>query len=163
MIANHGQRVKHYHEIIGVNSRLDALQGAILKVKLKYLDQYSFARQKVASIYDQNLEGLSDVILPHRSQYSTHVFNQYTLKIKSGLRDSLKAYLAKQGIPSMIYYPLPIHKQEAYNRYAPKLKLPVTEKLCEEVLSLPMHTELSESDISYICDHIRIFLDASNH
>lgn len=149
MIANHGQSQKYLHAIVGMNSRLDTLQAAILSVKLKYLNSYTQARQKAAHYYDQHLPA-HKVTIPKRNPNSTHVFHQYTLKIKEG-RDQFKARLQEKGIPSMIYYPLPVHFQEAFKDLAyVKGDFPIAEALCQEVLSLPMHTELSEEQMAFI-------------
>ncbi len=161
MIASHGQSKKYHHEILGVNSRLDTLQAAILDVKLKYLDHYIAARQRAAGSYDTLLNTCDQVILPSRVDYSTHVFHQYTIRVRNGKRDDLKSYLQGQGIPSMIYYPLPLYRQNAYKAWWDQKKnLPVTEILCQEVLSLPMHTELTEKQLDYICGHVRNFFDS---
>ncbi len=145
MIANHGQAKKYYHSVIGVNSRLDTLQAAILDVKLKYLDEYAAARQKAAKFYDDAFKDIEDLQTPVYQLNSTHVFHQYTLQVKNGKRDALQAFLQSKEIPSMIYYPLPLYHQEAFKTYAaPDFELPVTEKLCESVLSLPIHTEMNE-------------------
>lgn len=158
MIANHGQEKKYYHDSIGVNSRLDTLQATILEVKLKYLNEYCEARSKAAAIYDELLVGLSGVQIPVRSANSTHVFHQYTLKVSDGKRDELKKYLESKGIPTMVYYPLPMHLQKAYysDKY-PKGSFPVAESLTECVLSLPMHTELSKQTQEYIVNEIKTF------
>ena len=156
MIANHGQKIKYHHEVIGVNSRLDTLQAAILKVKLKYLDGYTEKRRNVAGQYDTALSSIEQVEIPCRATYSTHVFNQYTLKIRNGDRDGLKEYLASEGIPTMIYYPIPLHLQNAFRR--PQYvegSFPVTEKLSKIVISLPMHTEMSADQIDFVCDRIK--------
>ncbi len=158
MIVNHGSKKKYYHQVTGVNSRLDTLQAGILKVKLRHLDEYNQARRKAADIYDEFLNDLNEVQIPKRLKQSEHIFHQYTLKVKDGRRDALKAYLAENNIPSMIYYPVPMHKQEAFledvgngNRY------PVSDKLSQEVLSLPMHTELTLEQQEYIADTIKSF------
>ncbi|QQL51508.1 DegT/DnrJ/EryC1/StrS family aminotransferase [Mucilaginibacter ginkgonis] len=158
MIANHGQEKKYHHQVVGVNSRLDTVQAAILDVKLKYLDSYSEARQKVAQKYDSHLGGINELILPFRASYSTHVFNQYTCRVLNGKRDDLKNYLAEKGIPTMIYYPIPVHLQEAYKTYGHKQgDFPVSEQLCREVISLPIHTEMQEDVQQYIIDNIISF------
>ena len=156
MIANHGQKVKYHHEVIGVNSRLDTLQAAVLQVKLKYLEEYSKKRQEVANRYDNALSGIEQLEIPFRATYSTHVFNQYTLKIENGSRDALKEFLAKEGIPTMIYYPVPLHLQKAFYRdgYA-EGSFPVTEKLSKSVISLPIHTEMSTGQVEFICDRVK--------
>jgi UDP-2-acetamido-2-deoxy-ribo-hexuluronate aminotransferase len=158
MIANHGQKVKYHHDIIGVNSRLDTLQAAILKVKLRYLDDYARRRNEVADHYDRELAGLKNTEIPFRAAYSTHVFHQYTLKIRAGSRDALKAYLEKQGIPTMIYYPVPLHLQQAYRRQAfGEGSFPVTEELSRCVISLPVHTEMTTDQLDYVCQAIKNF------
>jgi len=151
MIANHGQSVQYVHDEIGVNSRLDSIQAAILRVKLKHLDSYAAARQKAAAYYDKAFNGNSKITTPERSKNSTHVFHQYTLVLNGVNRDELRQYLAEKEIPAMIYYPIPLHMQKAYKdeRYK-EGQFPVTEKLCANVLSLPMHTELDEEQLEYI-------------
>lgn len=155
IIANHGQRQKYRHETIGVNSRLDTIQAAVLGVKLKYLDDYNASRQKVAEKYDRAIAEISAIITPARAEYSTHVFNQYTCRIKNGKRNELKLYLQDKGIPSMVYYPIPVHLQEAYQIYGYKRgDFPVAERLCEEVLSFPIHTEMKDNVQDYIIENI---------
>lgn len=151
-IANHGAKVKYYHDIVGVNSRLDTLQAAILSVKLKHIDTYNKARLEAANRYDEYLKDLDDVVIPTRVGYSTHVFHQYTLKVKQ--RDELKAFLAEQGIPSMVYYPIGMHNQKAYKTNG---NFSNSDELCRSVLSLPMHTELDESQQLHITDSIKKF------
>jgi dTDP-4-amino-4,6-dideoxygalactose transaminase len=144
MISTHGQKRKYFHEVIGCNSRLDTIHAAILNVKLKYLDQYIKARQSAAEYYVQHLNDLDGLILPRKASFSNHTFNQFTLIVKNGKRDSLQEYLQKNGIPSIIYYPLPLYKQPAFKDYTPdNFKLENTEMLCDSVLSIPMHTELT--------------------
>jgi len=156
MIANHGQSKKYYHDAIGLNSRLDTLQAAILNEKLKHLDGYIENRRNVAKQYDELLENLTGKLeIPYRSAGTTHVFHQYTVKVALE-RDQLKSFLSKKGIPSMIYYPLPIPKQKAYQKYTSD-SFPVSEQLANQVLSLPMHTHLISSDIAFICDTIKSF------
>lgn len=160
MIANHGQRVKYHHDIIGCNSRLDTLQAAILNVKLKYLDRYTEARQQAAARYDELLKDVAGIILPKRTENGTHVFHQYTIRVLNHRRDALKAYLAEQGIPSMIYYPVPLHLQKAYIQEGKGIgTFPVAERLSEEVLSLPMHTELTLEMQEFIAERIRCFVE----
>jgi len=152
MMANHGQKIKYHHESIGVNSRLDTLQAAILNVKLNYLNEYTQKRNEVAKYYDQALSSISQFVLPHRVSYSTHAFHQYTIQVQGVDRDEFKLYLDKCGIPSMIYYPVPLYLQKAYRQ--PGIErgaFPVTEKLSKTVLSLPIHTEMNEEQLSYIC------------
>lgn len=155
MIANHGQKVKYQHDIIGVNSRLDTLQAAILNVKLKYLDDYTTRRRAVANRYDGALKNIKQIVTPHRCQYSTHVFNQYTIKVLEGSRDDLKRHLESKGIPTMIYYPIPLHLQKAYRipEYG-EGSFPVTERLSKTVISLPIHTEMTNEQIDYICANL---------
>lgn len=160
MIANHGQEKKYYHKVLGCNSRLDTLQAEILKVKLKYLDEYSAARNRMANYYDQNLFSISDLQIPVRSTSSNHVFHQYTLKIKNGKRDALQKYLLGKDIPSMIYYPLPLYKQEAFKDYVTAdFKLSNTEQLCEEVLSLPIHTEFNKDSSAFVVKAVKDFFN----
>jgi dTDP-4-amino-4,6-dideoxygalactose transaminase len=152
MIANHGQKIKYHHALIGCNSRLDTLQAAVLNVKINYLNDYIRARQEAAAFYDKALAKLQSAILPQKSEKAKHTYNQYTLRIKDGKRDELKAYLTEKGIPSMIYYPLPLYQQEAFNHFVPAhFKLEETEQLCQSVLSIPMHTELTEKVQQYVC------------
>lgn len=156
MIANHGQKIKYHHDSIGVNSRLDTLQAAILNVKLKYLNEYTQKRNEVAGYYDKALSSIQQLQLPHRVLYSTHAFHQYTLKVKGVDRDEFKLYLDKCGIPSMIYYPVPLHLQKAYQQPGVERgSFPVTEKLSKTVLSLPVHTEMNEEQLNYICTIIQ--------
>ena len=159
MIANHGQSKKYYHDIVGVNSRLDTIQAAVLNVKLKYIDSYTEARQKAAAFYDDSLKKIEQVTIPFRSVFSNHVFNQYTVKIDEKYsRDELKKYLAAHGIPTMIYYPRPLHKQKAYQELiTDDMEYPVSSSLCDSVLSLPMHTHLKREEQEYIVLHIKTF------
>jgi dTDP-4-amino-4,6-dideoxygalactose transaminase len=153
MIANHGQRKKYYHDSIGVNSRLDTLQAAILRVKLKHLNKYSEARNEVANAYDQAFVDHSHILIPVRANNSTHVFHQYTVQLKGVNRDDLKKYLSEEGIPTMVYYPVPLHLQKAYSEFGYKKgDFPVAEDLCEKVLSLPIHTEMKSEEQAYIID-----------
>ncbi len=154
-ITNHGSKVKYYHDEIGVNSRLDSIQAAVLNVKLKYLDKYIAARQKAADYYDAAFENHPKIKIPARDKKSTHVFHQYTIKVENVDRDDLKTFLNKKGIPAMIYYPYPLHLQKAYKYLGYKENdFPVTEELSLKVLSLPMHTELTETQLKYITDNV---------
>jgi UDP-2-acetamido-2-deoxy-ribo-hexuluronate aminotransferase len=156
MIANHGQKTRYYHDVVGVNSRLDTLQAAVLNVKLKYLNEYSGKRKVVAEFYDQAFANISAIEIPYRESYATHVFNQYTLKVKNGSRDDLKKFLDQHGIPTMIYYPLPLHFQKAFSGYSSgEGTFPVTENLSKTVISLPIHTEMEQNQLEFICDKIR--------
>lgn len=160
MIANHGQEKKYYHKVLGCNSRLDTIQAAVLRVKLKHLDEFSAARNKMADYYDQNLTGISEIQVPERTKNSTHVFHQYTLKVKNGKRDGLQKYLAEKEIPSMIYYPLPLYRQEAFQQYVEEgFSLPVTEQLCSEVISLPVHTEFDQEVLDYIISEVKNYFN----
>jgi UDP-2-acetamido-2-deoxy-ribo-hexuluronate aminotransferase len=156
MIANHGQRIKYHHDVIGVNSRLDTLQAAILNVKLKYLNEYAQKRREAAAYYDKALSEISQIKIPARSVKSTHVFHQYTLRVEK--RDALKTYLDQKGIPTMIYYPVPLHLQKAYQRpgYG-EGAFPETEKLSKTVISLPIHTEMKTDELKFIIDSIKSF------
>ena len=151
MIAHHGQSVQYVHEVLGVNSRLDSIQAAILKIKLKHLDEYAISRNKVAEFYDKAFSNHSKIKIPSRSKNSTHVFHQYTLQIIGYDRSELREKLTEHGIPAMIYYPIPLHKQNAYKNERFKTNdFPITQKLCDTVLSLPMHTELDVETLNYI-------------
>ena len=158
MIANHGQKVKYRHDVVGCNSRLDTLQAAILRVKLRHLDEYAAARQRAASRYDAGLAGLAGIQTPTRRPESTHVYHQYTLRVAGGRRDALAEHLKADGIPTMIYYPLPLHRQLAYQskRYSDQ-SFPIADQLCAEVLSLPMHTELTAATQDLIIQSIQTF------
>lgn len=151
MIAHHGQSKQYQHDVVGVNSRLDTLQAAVLKVKLARLDEYAAARQNAAAHYDKAFSGHTKLTIPARTDRSTHVFHQYTLLLKGVDRDRLREGLAAKGISSMVYYPIPLHMQKAFatDRYR-KGDFPVTEKLCDTVLSLPIHTEMDEETLSYV-------------
>lgn len=161
MICNHGQTRRYYHDEIGVNSRLDSIQAAILGVKLQHLDEYNAARRSAADRYDALFAGSDALITPARVAYSHHVFHQYTLRVVAGRekRDALQAHLQELGVPSMIYYPVPSHLNTAYLQYGYQLgDLPLTEQLTAEVISLPMHTELTEEQIHYIAASVLTFL-----
>lgn len=157
-IANHGMVVRYHHDMVGVNSRLDGIQAAILDAKLPHLDEYIAARQRAAAYYDQAFAGNPHLLLPGREPHSTHVFHQYTLRVQGIDRDQLKAQLQEAGIPAMVYYPVPLHLQKAYQdpRYQPG-DFPVAERLAACVLSLPMHTELDEEQLEYITKHVNKF------
>ena len=157
-IANHGMKAKYQYERIGVNSRLDSIQAAILEVKLKYFDSHIEARQNAAAFYDNGLVALQEIQIPKRVAYSTHTFHQYTIKTKR--RDELQQFLKSKGIPSMVYYPGVIHLQEAYRHLGYKNgDFPVSEILADEVLSLPMHTELPKEQLEYIVNMIKAFFN----
>ena len=154
-IANHGMVVRYHHDMIGVNSRLDSIQAAVLDAKLPHLDEYIAARQKAAAYYDQAFADNERLLIPGRQAHSTHVFHQYTLRVVGANRDALREHLAERGIPAMIYYPVPLHQQKAYidSRYK-EGDFPVAEKLAACVLSLPMHTELDEEQLAYITSNV---------
>lgn len=155
IIANHGQTKKYYHEIIGLNSRLDALQAAILRVKLPHLDTFIFRRNQVAKLYNESFSQISQFKLPTlKSGNSTHACHQYTLIIRDGSRDKLAEYLSQKGIPSMIYYPIPLHQQKAYATFE---KFTVSEQLCKEVISLPICPELTNEEQLEIINNIKSF------
>ena len=160
IIANHGQEKKYYHKVLGCNSRLDTIQAAILNIKIKHLDTYSEARSAAASFYDTAFAQLVELVVPERQPNSTHVFHQYTLKVKAGKRDALQKYLSEKGIPTMIYYPLPLYRQEAFQQFVSNdFILPTTEELCNEVLSLPVHTEMNEDMLNFISSSVKSFFN----
>jgi len=159
-IVNHGMGERYYHDRLGVNSRLDSIQAAILRIKLRELDNYSTARNKAASYYDNAFSDVSQIKTPVRDEKSTHVFHQYTLVGEGVDHFELQKYLGEKGIPCMIYYPVPLHSQEAYK--APNTKeedFEVTNQLCKSVFSLPMHTELTEEQLKYITDSVKEFIN----
>lgn len=159
-VCNHGSEKRYYHEVVGVNSRLDTLQAAILGVKLKHLDDYAAARNRAAAYYDAAFHGMDHVHVPERSPLSTHVFHQYTLRITGGHRDGLRQHLEANGVPSMIYYPVPCHLQKAYhNADFPAGSLAVTEQLAAEVLSLPMSTELDDEQLAHITATVKSYFN----
>ncbi len=159
-ITNHGSNVKYYHERLGVNSRLDTLQAAILRVKLRYLDKYAEARQKAAAFYDKALGNNHRIAIPFRSNDTTHIFHQYTIKLVNINRDHFRSYLKSNGVPSMIYYPVPMHLQKAFSYLGYKQgDFPITEQVCDQVISIPMHTELDEPQLNYITDVINKYSD----
>src|SRR6185312_4922514 len=159
VICSHGSAVQYYHDEIGVNSRLDSMQAAVLRIKLRHLDEYAKARQKAAAFYDKAFANNPKIKTPAHSKSSTHVFHQYTLVLNGVDRAKLRDHLTTKGIPAMIYYPVPLHLQKAYKD--PRYKegdFPVTEKLCASVLSLPMHTELDEDTLNYITSSVLEFV-----
>ncbi len=159
-IANHGQSKQYYHDRVGVNSRLDSIQAAILRIKLKELNNFTAARNKAAGFYDRAFADNKYIDTPYRADNSTHVFHQYTLKIKGKDRDELKEYLQSKNIPAMVYYPIALHMQKAYqdDRYTAG-SFPVTEQLCSSVISLPMHTELTEEQLTHITESVLSFMN----
>lgn len=160
MIAHHGQSRQYVHDVLGVNSRLDSVQAAILNVKLKYLHDFNIRRRNAADRYDALMKNIPGIKIPYRSPRSTHVFHQYTITLDEKIaRDDLRSYLQEQGIPTMIYYPIPLHRQKAFqsDRYK-NVSFPVTERLCKTVLSLPMHPELTQEAQEYIVYHIQHYI-----
>lgn len=161
-IANHGQSVRYYHDVVGCNSRLDSIQAVVLSAKLPHLDEYCKARIKAADFYDAAFKDVPALETPFRAPYSTHVFHQYTLKVTDGRRDELKKYLDDHKIPNMIYYPVPLYKQEAFKPFSNGLEyLSNTESLCNEVISLPIHTEMDEAQLTFITERVKTFF--KNH
>ena len=163
MIANHGQSTRYYHDMVGCNSRLDSIQAAVLNVKLKHLDEYIAARRSAADFYDNAFAGNAKITVPYRAPYSNHVFHQYTLILEGVDRDGLNRFLADKNIPSMIYYPVPAHRQKMFeglggNEY----KLDVTDWLTQRVISLPIHTELATDQLEYITEQVLKYINSSS-
>ena len=159
-IANHGMKVRYHYNDIGINSRLDTIQAEILRVKLKHLDSFNLARQEVAAAYDRAFSGISQIVIPAREKHSTHIFHQYTIRVKNGLRDELKKHLQEKKIPAMVYYPGPLHMQEAYSYLGyGENDFPVTTALCREVLSLPVHTEIEQEQLDHITGTVIEFFE----
>ena len=160
MIANHGQKIRYYHEMVGCNSRLDAMQAAILNVKLPLLDKYIAARQQAAANYDTAFAGNPKITVPHRAANNVHVFHQYTLTLQDVDRDGLHSFLADNQVPSMIYYPVPAHRQKMFEAFGGgDYVLPVTDWLTERVISLPIHTELTEDQQAHIVEKVLEFIN----
>lgn len=160
MTANHGQSKKYYHDVVGCNSRLDTIQAVILDIKLKHLDEYIVARRKVADYYDKAFAGNKKIQTPYRAPYSHHVFHQYTLLLEGVDRDGLNQFLAEQQVPSMIYYPVPGHKQKMFAQFnAASQEMPVTDRLTERVISLPIHTEMDEEQLLFITSKVLEYIN----
>ena len=160
MIASHGQSKRYYHDVVGCNSRLDAMQAAILNIKLKHLDEYIAARRKVADFYDKAFAENKSITIPFRDGNNKHVFHQYTLILNDVDRNGLNAYLAEQGVPSMIYYPVPAHKQKMFDAFGGNdYNLPLTDWLTERVISLPIHTEMDEEQQNFIVTKVLAFIN----
>lgn len=158
MIANHGQSKQYYHDVVGCNSRLDSIQAAVLDIKLKHLDEYNTARRKAADYYDIAFAGNPKIRTPFRAANSFHVFHQYTLQLNGVDRNGLKDFLASCNIPSMIYYPVPGHKQKMFEQFnTASQNMPITDMLTEKVISLPIHTELDEGQLSFIVSKVLEF------
>lgn len=156
-IVNHGMYERYYHDEVGVNSRLDSIQAAVLRKKLPLLDTYNEARRKAADYYDEAFAENPNILTPKRADYSTHVFHQYTLRITNGKRNELQKFLTEKEIPAMIYYPVALRKQKAYFQESDPKDFVNTDKLLEQVISLPMHTELDEEQLKYISDAVLEF------
>ncbi|HJD86305.1 MAG TPA: DegT/DnrJ/EryC1/StrS family aminotransferase [Empedobacter falsenii] len=157
-IVNHGMYKRYYHDEVGVNSRLDSVQAAVLRRKLPFLDEYNASRNKAAAYYSEAFKDIDALITPSKGEDTTHVFHQYTLRVTNGKRNELQAFLTEKEIPAMIYYPVPLRKQKAYdNGHYNDADFPNTNKLVEEVMSLPMHTELEEEQLVYITSAVREF------
>jgi UDP-2-acetamido-2-deoxy-ribo-hexuluronate aminotransferase len=160
MIANHGQSRRYYHDVVGCNSRLDTIQAAILDIKLTHLDEYVAARRAAADFYDQAFSGNKIITAPYRAPWSHHVFHQYTLVLEGADRDALSQYLAEKQIPSMIYYPVPGHKQKMFEQFGTATQeMPVTDWLTSRVISLPIHTEMDQEQLDYITKHVLEFVN----
>jgi len=158
-IVNHGMYERYYHDEVGVNSRLDSIQAAILRKKLPNLDSYNDARRKAADYYDEAFAGNANILTPKRAENSTHVFHQYTLRIVNGKRNELQKFLTEKEIPAMIYYPVALRKQKAYYQESNDADFVNTDKLLDQVISLPMHTELDEEQLKYITDAVLEFMN----
>lgn len=159
MIANHGQSKRYHHDMVGCNSRLDNLQAGVLRIKLRELDSYLNSRREAAAYYDKAFADISEIKVPYRSTESRHVFHQYTLTLEGVDRDEMHQYLAEKDIPSMIYYPIPAHRQQMFSSFGSEnTDLPLTDWLTERVISLPMHTELEEEQLRYITQTVKEFV-----
>jgi UDP-2-acetamido-2-deoxy-ribo-hexuluronate aminotransferase len=158
IVANHGQTRRYYHDEVGCNSRLDTLQAAVLEIKLKYLDKYIDSRRQLADFYDNALGSHPQIRVPFRASYSKHVFHQYTLILEGLDRNKLHDYLAGRNIPSMIYYPVPAHRQKMFAQFnSSATDLPTTDWLTDHVISLPMHSEMDESQMAFITSSVLEF------
>ncbi|MBB4805187.1 dTDP-4-amino-4,6-dideoxygalactose transaminase [Chryseobacterium defluvii] len=157
-IVNHGMYERYYHDEVGVNSRLDSIQAAVLRKKLPNLDTYNEARKKAADYYDEAFAGHPDILTPKRAENSSHAFHQYTLRILNGKRNELQKFLAEKDIPAMIYYPVALRKQKAYFQDSNDADFVNTDKLLDQVISLPMHTELDEEQLKYITEAVLEFM-----
>lgn len=159
-MVNHGMTERYHYEHVGVNSRLDTIQAAILRVKLRHLDEYNNARKSVAGAYDHAFEGIPGLKIPARNPDSDHIFHQYTLQVENGRRNALKEYLNSRDVPAMIYYPSPLHLQAAYKDLEYKKgDFPIAEELCTKVISLPIHTEMEEDQLNHIIKSVQTFFN----
>jgi len=160
MVANHGQSARYYHDVVGLNSRLDTVQAAVLRIKLPLLDEYINARRAVADAYDAAFANVPQITTPGRVPYSYHVYHQYTLQLNGASRDELQKYLQDRNVPSMIYYPVPAHRQKMFADFGgAAFNLPVTDALTTKVISLPIHTEMDQDQLEYIINSVKSFLN----
>jgi len=160
MVVNHGQSARYYHDVVGVNSRLDTLQAVVLRIKLQLLDEYIAARRAVADAYDAAFAGIPQITVPYRAPYSYHVYHQYTLQLNGASRDELQQYLQERNVPSMIYYPVPAHRQKMFAGLGgADFQLPVTDELTTKVISLPIHTEMDQDQLAHIINSVQSFLN----
>ena len=163
MISNHGQSKQYHHDVVGCNSRLDNLQAAILRIKLRNLDRFNSSRREVANHYDQFFSQFPEIKTPKRAESSTHVFHQYTLQLEGLDRDEMRAFLADRGVPAMIYYPIPAHKQKMFEAFgSADTVLPITDWLTERVISLPIHSEMSKEHLDTICNAVAEFVKVNS-
>ena len=157
-IANHGSKIKYHNDLVGVNSRLDTIQASILSVKLKYLDDNNAARQRAAAKYDTALGEMKEISIPAKASFTTHIYHQYTIRVKDGKRDDLQKFLKSKEIPTMIYYPFPMHAQKAYSHLGyTDSDMPISTQLCAEVLALPIHPWIEEEQQNLIINSIKDF------
>ncbi|MBV8254015.1 MAG: DegT/DnrJ/EryC1/StrS family aminotransferase [Chitinophaga sp.] len=160
MVANHGQSARYYHDVVGVNSRLDSVQAAVLRIKLPLLDEYIRARRAVADAYDAAFADIPQIITPFRAENGYHVFHQYTMQLEGANRDEMQKYLAEKGVPAMIYYPVPAHRQKMFANFGgAEFNLPVTDTLTHKVISLPIHTEMDADQLDHIIQSVKSFLN----
>ncbi|MBC9934774.1 DegT/DnrJ/EryC1/StrS family aminotransferase [Chitinophaga qingshengii] len=160
MVANHGQSARYYHDVVGVNSRLDSVQAAVLRIKLPLLDEYINARRAVADAYDAAFADMPQITTPHRAANSYHVFHQYTIQLHGADRNKLQQYLADHQVPAMIYYPVPAHRQKMFEHFGgATFDLPVTDDLTTKVISLPIHTEMDKDQLDHIIHSVKSFLN----
>ncbi|MCF6406719.1 DegT/DnrJ/EryC1/StrS family aminotransferase [Chitinophaga filiformis] len=163
MIANHGQSARYYHDVVGVNSRLDTLQAVVLNIKLPLLDEYIKARRAVADAYDAGFAGIPQITTPYRAGNSYHVYHQYTLQLNGADRNALQQYLQERQVPAMIYYPVPAHRQKMFASFGgAEFNLPVTDDLTSKVISLPIHTEMDADQLQHIIDSVKSFLNQNS-
>ncbi|MBP1651801.1 MAG: DegT/DnrJ/EryC1/StrS aminotransferase, partial [Bacteroidetes bacterium] len=163
MIANHGQSQRYYHDVVGINSRLDTLQAVVLNIKLPLLDEYIKARRAVADAYDAAFANHPKITVPYRAANSYHVYHQYTLQLEGADRLALQQYLAEQQVPAMIYYPVPAHKQKMFANFGgADFNLPITDSLTSKVISLPIHTEMDADQLNHIIHSVLSFLNQTS-